>query len=90
MEAIEGIEQYHPTVVGTETIDGKVCLVVEYTIQDTSIKMWIWQEHGFPLRVVTVTDQDTPTINYTNISFANIPDSEFELPAGVQIVDMSS
>ena len=90
MESIQGIEQYQPTIVGTETIDGKVCLVAEYTVQGMSTKMWIWQEYGFPIRVVTVTDQGTTTINYTNISFDNIPDSEFELPAGVQIMDMGS
>ncbi|MBN1862217.1 MAG: DUF4412 domain-containing protein [Dehalococcoidales bacterium] len=84
------INQYHPETLGTETVDGKVCLVVEYTVQGASTKMWIWQEHGFPIKVVTVSDQGTTTIEYKNIEFTSIPDSEFELPPGVEIMDFPS
>jgi outer membrane lipoprotein-sorting protein len=88
VEETMAISQYHPQNLGTETIDGKVCLVVEYTVQGASTTMWIWEEHGFPIKVVTVTDQGTTTIEYKNIQFTDIPDSEFELPPGVQIMDM--
>jgi len=30
IDAIEAIEGYNPQVIGTETIDGKLCAVVEY------------------------------------------------------------
>ena len=86
----QNISQYSPQNVGTETIDGKVCMVVEYMVQDTSITTWIWKEYGFPLKVVSLTAQGTTTIEYKNIDFTNIPDSEFQLPAGVQITDLPS
>jgi len=86
----QNINQYNPQNVGTETIDGKVCMVVEYTVQDVSVTTWIWKEYGFPIKVVSVTAQGTTTIEYKNIDFTNIPDSEFQLPAGVQIMDFSS
>ena len=86
----QNINQYNPQNASTETIDGKVCMVVEYTVQDVSITTWIWKEYGFPIKVVSVTAQGTTTIEYKNIDFANIPDSEFQLPAGVQIMDLPS
>ena len=88
VEEALAISQYHPRNLGTETIDGKVCMVVEYTVQDVNTKMWIWEEHGFPIKVVTVTDQGTTTIEYKNIQFTSIPDSEFQLPLGVEIMDL--
>lgn len=86
----QNINQYNPQNVGTETIDGKVCMVVEYTVQDTSITTWIWKEYGFPVKVLSVTAQGTTTIEYKDIDFTNIPDSEFQLPDGVQIMDLPS
>jgi outer membrane lipoprotein-sorting protein len=87
-EGLQGLSQYHPQTTGTETIDGKLCLVVEYTVQGLSTKAWIWQEYGFPLKVVTETAQGTTMVEYKNIDFSGIPDSEFQLPPGVQIMDM--
>lgn len=86
----QNINQYNPQNAGTETIDGKVCMVVEYAVQDVSITTWIWKEYGFPIKVVSVTDQGTTTIKYKDIDFTNIPDSEFQLPDGVQIMDLPS
>lgn len=88
IDETQAINQYNPQNVGTETIDGKVCMVVEYTVQDVSTTMWIWKEYGFPIKVVSVTAQGTTTIEYKNVEFTNIPDSEFQLPAGVQITDL--
>jgi outer membrane lipoprotein-sorting protein len=87
VEEAESIQNYNPTVVGTETIDGKVCLVVEYTVVEAATKAWIWEEHGFPIRVEVTTSEGTTTVEYKNIEFVDIPDSMFELPAGVQIIE---
>jgi len=86
-EEAGAILNYNPTVVGTETIDGKVCLVVEYTVEGTATKAWIWQEYGFPIRVEVTTTAGKTTVEYENIEFVDIPDSMFELPAGVQIIE---
>lgn len=80
------------TVIGTETVDGKKCTVVLYTIADTnySQKMWVWEKYGMPIKVETTTAEGTMTIEYKNIDFGKIPDSQFELPAGVQVLDLES
>ena len=88
VEEAQSVADYNPTVVGTETIDGKVCLVVEYTVEGAATKMWIWEEHAFPIRVEVTTAEGKTIVEYKNIAFVDIPDSEFELPAGVQIIEM--
>ena len=87
---VQSINQYNPTVTGTETIDGKLCSIVEYSVSGMSVKMWLWQEKGFPLKVITNTNAGTTTVEYKNIEFIDIPDSQFEIPDGVQIMDMPS
>jgi hypothetical protein len=77
--------EYHPVVVGHETIDGKACVVIDYTVEGTTTRMWVWQQYGFPIRIVSTTPQGTVTINYSNIDFGNIDDSMFVLPTGVTV-----
>jgi outer membrane lipoprotein-sorting protein len=88
----QSIADYDYNVVGTETIDGKACLVVEYTYsqaeESLTVKEWIWKERGFPVRMETTTSEGTVTAEYKNIEFVDISDDMFQLPAGVQIVEM--
>ena len=88
VESTESIEDYHPVVLGTETYDGKECLVVQYTAAGAQTKEWIWKQYGFPVKIVTTTSEGTTTVEYKNISFSSISDSVFELPPGVQIMQM--
>lgn len=78
--AAQSLADYAPTIVGTETIDEKVCTVVEYTMEEVTAKMWLWEEHGFPVKIETTTAEGTVTIQYTDIDFSSIDDSIFELP----------
>ncbi|VUT26402.1 MAG: hypothetical protein MASP_01487 [Candidatus Methanolliviera sp. GoM_asphalt] len=87
-EEVGSIGKYKPKVIGTETMDGKICTVVEYVTPEGRTKMWIWQKHGLPVRVETTTEGGTTIIEYKNIQFGKIPDSMFKLPAGVKIMDM--
>jgi len=88
IEEVQSITDYNPTTIGTETLDGKVCLVVEYSIEGTVAKMWIWQERGFPIRVEATTTEGTIIIEYRNIEFTEVPDDIFELAEGVQIMEI--
>lgn len=87
VEEAQSVADYDYTVIGTETMDGKVCLVVEYTVEQATAKMWIWKEHGFPIRIETTTVEDKTVIEFKNIEFTDIDDSMFELPPGVQIME---
>jgi outer membrane lipoprotein-sorting protein len=87
-EDVQSIPNYNPTVISTETIDGKVCLVVEYSYSGATVRSWIWKEHGFPVRTETTTADGTTVVEYRDIEFGDIDDSLFELPAGVQVIDL--
>jgi outer membrane lipoprotein-sorting protein len=87
IEEAQSITNYDYDIVGTETMDGKVCLVVTYTVGNESAKMWVWKEHGFPIRIETTTAEGTTVVEFKNIDFSNIPDSMFELPPGVEVME---
>ena len=89
VEDVGSIGKYRPRVIGTETMDGKICTVVEYVTPEGRTKMWIWQKHGFPIRTEMTTGDGTIIMEYKNIQLGEIPDSMFKLPAGVKIMDMS-
>ncbi len=71
----------------TETIDGKLATVFEYTPQagmtNMSVKVWIWNEKGLPLKAqVNMTMQQmtmSMSFLFRNYSFAAIPDSTFSV-----------
>jgi outer membrane lipoprotein-sorting protein len=95
---IQDLWNYNLVVKGTEPLDGKICTVAEYSKAtpqgNASGKVWLWQDYGLPLRMDTTmsgTGKDslnmTVTIEFKNYEFVDIPDSRFELPAGVEMVD---
>jgi hypothetical protein len=88
-DAAQTLQNSSPTVVGVETIDGYVCTVLQYTDQQSTTKMWIGQTNGLPIKVETMTPVGKVVVNLKNISFENIDDNLFELPAGVTVMDMN-
>ena len=74
------IDQYQPTVIGSEILDGEDCLVFEWTAEGVSTKWWVSKDDGFPRRVEITSPQGTTTMEFSNIEFGDIPDSEFEFP----------
>lgn len=89
-EQAHGLLSFDPVVVGRETIDGMDCLVVEYSIEGYDNKMWIWERHGLPIKMETTTERGLVQATAHNIEFVELPDSMFELPAGVQIINPSN
>jgi len=85
----QSIPDYEYQIIGTEILDDKECLVVEYTVpaEQTTVKMWIWKEYGFPIRAEMTTSAGTTIAEYRNLDFSDIPDNMFELPPGVEIME---
>jgi outer membrane lipoprotein-sorting protein len=73
-----------------EIFDNKECLVYETNYEGGKGKIWIWEEGGMPLRVETTSGTETIIVEFLNFTIGNIDDSMFQLPAGVQIMDMSN
>lgn len=72
----------------TEMFEGKVATVIQYNLplQGTylmTIKMWIWNERGVPLKafIDMTTEELTMTMDFifSNYSFSEIPDSTFSV-----------
>ena len=87
-EQSESIMKYNPVTLGSETLDGKSCLVVEYSTETEEVKMWVWTKYGLPIRTEMTTEKGTSVVELKNIDFSSISDSMFELPAGVQIMEV--
>jgi hypothetical protein len=83
------ISQYNPVIVGSETVDGKFCQIVQYTVNGIVTKEWVWDSKGLPVRMQTTTSLGIMTIDFKNYDFSDIPDSMFVLPAGVQITSFN-
>jgi len=90
IEQSGSVEKYNPVTLGSEVLDGKSCLVVEYTAEGTEVKMWIWEKYGLPIKTESTTAQGTSIVELKNIDFGNISDRMFELPAGVQMMQIPS
>jgi hypothetical protein len=77
-----------PVKVGTETVDGKLCDVYQWTYQGTTTKQWIWKDKSLPIKAVYTTSSGTTTTEYKNIVFGTLSNDLFQLPAGVQIIQL--
>lgn len=81
-------------VIGHETIDGKKTTVIQYDVdgiaEGITTKMWVWEKHGIPIKVVTTGPEGTTTVEFKNIKTGNVSDDLFELPAGVNVIDLES
>lgn len=75
--------------LGEETVNGYSCKVLEVTEGEDAAKVWVSKDYGIPARVETKADGHVITMDYSNIRIGDIPDSEFKLPAGAQVVDMA-
>ena len=87
-EQSESVMQYNPVTLGTETLDGKKCLVIEYTMETGKTKSWLWTKYGIPIKTEITTAEGTTVVETKNIEFGGISDSMFELPTGVQIMQI--
>jgi hypothetical protein len=78
------------SIVGHETISGEQCTIFVVLYADgTKARVWLATDKGYIMKVETTTAEVTTTIEFTDIDLSpTIPDSMFELPEGVEIMDM--
>jgi len=87
-EQLTDLETYQPTIVGEEILDGKNCLVTQWTAEGMEGKSWIWKEYGLPIRTEMTVEGETSVTELKNIQIGNVADSEFELPDDIQITTL--
>ena len=90
---VEALMDLNPAIIGTETIDGMRCTVIEYVVmekpEELKMKQWIWVKYGLPVQVEMTSPSGTSRTEMRNFDFGSISDTTFELPAGVEIINRS-
>jgi len=73
-------------VIGTEDVDGVSCVKVQVTGKDgKSGTLWVGLQYGLMRKF----EQDGKATTFAYDQVNAVPDTEFELPAGAKVVDMS-
>jgi hypothetical protein len=77
---------------GTETVNGIATKVMELTSAQGKGKIWIAQNGGFPVKIVSVgaDGKEQTMIEMKQLSFAKPPASAFALPAGCESVQVKA
>lgn len=87
------LESLGAKVVGTETIDQYECDIYEFTDPRTNMpsKVWLWKKEKFPVKIDITVPKGVVTTVIRNLEIgANIDDSEFVIPPGVEINEIQA
>ncbi|MGM0482551.1 MAG: DUF4412 domain-containing protein [Patescibacteria group bacterium] len=84
----EEISDHDIEVLGEEVIDGKECVVIQYSDENTKTKTWIWKEHGLPVKIEAEGEDTLTIIKAESIEIDGVSDDVFELPDDVEITEM--
>lgn len=78
-------------IIGNETIDGEACIIFGIELNDGSTeKIWIAKGKGYMLKAEVTAGEVTTIVEFSGVNpNAQIADSVFDLPEGVQVTDMS-
>jgi hypothetical protein len=72
-------------ITGSETIDGVECWVAETTDDEgDTVTTWVAKDNGLMQRM----ESDEIIITYDYEQIGEVPDSEFEVPEGMEIREM--
>jgi len=71
-------------IVGEDLVGDVECWVAEMTKDDETVRTWLSKENGLFQR----QEADGTTITFTYDEINSVPDSEFELPAGMTVQEM--
>ena len=87
------LQERHAQRIGTETVDGHPCEIYRFTDPDTGdlVTAWVWTEKQFPIKMEFDDAEGKILVEIHNLQLgAALPDALFELPPGVQVMDMGN
>ncbi len=87
------LKQQHAEKIGSETVDGHACDIYKYTDAETNelTTAWVWKEKMFPVKYEIEGKKSKTVVELSNIKLgAAVSDETFQLPAGVQVMDMGA
>ena len=90
---LQYLQEQHAEKTGSDTVDGRACDIYRYTDSETGelTTVWVWKDKKFPIKFEIEAKKGKTLIELSNIQLgAAIPDSTFQLPAGIQVMDMGN
>ncbi len=76
---------HDPVILGKEDIKEKSCIVIQYSTSVEKVKMWIWEEYGFPIKEEVETESGLTKTEISSVDFSEIPENLFEIPEEVEL-----
>lgn len=84
---VENALYYDLVVIKKEKIDDKECLLVKYDRKEGDVEMWIWEEYGLPIKIISQEEWGVVEIFIENVEINDIPDTMFHLPLGIKVIE---
>lgn len=86
----ENMDKDSLQVIGKEDVDGEPCYIVmtKNLEDDSDMKLWLHQKYGIMMKMESQTSEGTLLMEVKNLKVGNIPDSDFEIPADIEIMEM--
>ncbi len=77
-------------IIGSEDFNGEPCVV--FTTKDKlagyEMKMWVHKKYGVMMKMEAESPEGEMKIEIKNLKVGDIPDSEFEIPADITMMEM--
>lgn len=84
---VEDSLYYDLVVTKKEKVDNKDCFLVKYDKKNGGVTMWVWEEYGLPIKIVSEEEWGVVEIFVENIEIIDIPDAVFNLPLGTKVIE---
>lgn len=77
-------------VIGKETVNGEPCYIVttKNAVDGYDMKMWLHEKYGIMMKMESQSEEGKLLVEVKNLKVGDIPDSDFEIPAGIQMMEM--
>ncbi len=84
----DSIEWDNYLFVDKEVLNGMKCVVYRGIDEENNkFTVWIWEDWGMPVKIVSEVNGETMTVEYTDIELNKVDDSVFKIPGNVEIMD---
>jgi outer membrane lipoprotein-sorting protein len=87
------LEERHAERIGAETVGGYACDIYRFTDPEDGslVTAWVWKDKMFPVKFEVEGREGKMLIELSNVQLgANIPDADFQVPPGIQVMDMGA
>lgn len=90
MKPEETMDKDAVKIIGSEDVNGEPChvLTTKDTVAGYDMKMWVHKKYGIMMRMEAESPEGQMKIEITNLKVGDVSDSEFEIPADVQMMEM--